>query len=268
MSYIKWPWPVEEVSYRKKKWSKSNTSTFRQGNVGGVQALDAITNYNGGQFNSPDLNTFLDNGWYETWSHIPYDISGLTNLQVQELLMPGLLNGFSLRGYREFYYSEPPFADIEHPTIPEIETWNLNMIIHLRRLAGWDHIPIEYDRGLCLRAQWSLEKLFSTAWTTPPNEGYDINTPAKDFIPTAWDQRPYFTNRDDVPVEDTPAYTFFGTTLTGWDWSIKMANCMYRMLRAEPVEFLQLFSATRIGIAFHVDINTPSSLHFCLKFAN
>jgi hypothetical protein len=110
------------------------------------------------------------------WDGIPYDITGKTKAEIHAWLRPNYpANQYAIRGLEEYFYQVNPFADNNNPTVAEIDTWNLNVIRHIRRVLGikiktgsqaGQPMPIIPDPRLYVEAAWSQERKMSTTWDT------------------------------------------------------------------------------------------------------
>lgn len=120
---------------------------------------NAVTNYT--QDHSPDLKWFKPGVWEEMeWDGVPYIIKGgeppLDNIPELKRWMFGS-NGITMRGLRQRFYQVNPFKDLRYPTPAEIDSWNIEVIKHFRRLIGLGHNPLFPKRSLYLETQWASE---------------------------------------------------------------------------------------------------------------
>ena len=101
------------------------------------------------------------------WNGVPIDICGMTFTQMKDALFPG---ANTMLGLREVFYAMNPFADNRHPTVPEIDNWNIRVIQHLRDLVGAKQ-KVSGLQCLFLEAQFASERQNSRAWDTPTYPG-------------------------------------------------------------------------------------------------
>jgi len=112
----------------------------------------------------PDGITWISQAQWDgsTWDHIPLlDTENKTIEEVCAWLRPE--NGYILRGLREVFYKEKPFADNANPTPGEIDAWNIKVIIHFRALLG-NKTPVRNDARLYLESRWAHERKFTESW--------------------------------------------------------------------------------------------------------
>jgi hypothetical protein len=101
--------------------------------------------------------------WKEAeWDGIPYDKCNMTREQLCKSIFP---NVNTMRGLEALYNEKMPFLDPFRPTVGEIETWNLEVIRHLRKLLGITH-PVDHSQTLYLKAQWASERKHTVYWDT------------------------------------------------------------------------------------------------------
>ncbi len=112
------------------------------------------------------------------WDGVPFDMTGKTKEQIHKFLVPDYQNNkYAIRGLEEFFYQRKPFQDNDNPTVAEIDTWNIEVIAHLRRVLGVKNtigpttgpyyqkdIPILPDARLYIEAAWSDGRKYSQIW--------------------------------------------------------------------------------------------------------
>ena len=87
------------------------------------------------------------------WDCVPRNPCDYTRDEMKKWLFP---DDNTMRGLRERFYEVKPFADNRNPTVAEIDSWNVEIVNHFRRLLGLTLMVVP-DRKLFLRAQWGNE---------------------------------------------------------------------------------------------------------------
>ena len=90
------------------------------------------------------------------WNSVRYD-------RKDHFILPSSV--WVVRGLREKFYEVNPFADNNNPTPAEIDSWNIEVILHIRALLGVT-TPVQNDARLYLEARWASERKSSQAWDT------------------------------------------------------------------------------------------------------
>ena len=159
---------------------------------------------------------------WPTWNGVPYNLTGMTNSQVQSsLCVSGIL-----RGTRELYY-EKPFSNPKAPTKAEVDDLHIRTIRHLRRMVGIDNVvSIGFDRCLCSIALWSQQLYSTTTWDTlypTAKTSFCYTGGHCDFAPDAKDQNLTFNGVKDPQVCNTGMTSAEGIGGTNADlpWSLK-----------------------------------------------
>lgn len=202
-----------------------------------IQAQTDLVFSKGRHHGVEGAGTWLDGTQWVTWDGIPYNPCIGTKEDLMAFVWP---NGqWYMRGLREVFYSENPFADIWHPTIPEIERWNVRVIRHFRDLLGITQ-PISNSRNLFLRSQFSTERYRTRYWDTLyPSGNCEGTTNAhcgSTFIPDPEHQTPYLAQ---YPIgQQTPAFPQSGAeglflVEKDWPWSIKFARLIWGQVNGE-----------------------------------
>jgi hypothetical protein len=130
--------------------------------------------------------TRLTNWQSANWDGVPFDYLGKTKEQIHEFLRPGYpANKYAIRGLEQRFYQLNPFADNSNPTVGEIDTWNIEVIRHLRAVLGvkvttpgpllGQTIPILPDPRLYIEAAWADERRWSQVWDTKYPNGVIVN---------------------------------------------------------------------------------------------
>jgi hypothetical protein len=186
-----------------------------------------------------------------------------------------------MRGLREYFYNVNPFADNVAPTVTEIEDWQIHIIRHFRHLQGVT-VPIEKDKNLFLKAQWSLERWLTQAWdhdypgdgsTQGGEYGPCVNgdgTPAtnflcgKTFVPNAGHQTMYHSGSEITvnvtEVDNASLYVSIAyATRSAWWWKLAgfLRNLMYQGVLSPTIQ--PWLTKTKVGIAWHYDPDTETA---------
>lgn len=195
-----------------------------------------------------------------TWDGTPYDVTGKTKAQICNWVFP---TSNTMRGLRQLYEAEPPFANPVLPTASEIDLWNVKVVNHFRALFGIS--PIQPSLRLYAEAQWSTERRWTNKWNSYAGNGTLPYGPCPNsnphcgatFLPTAADQlgnTQYFGDallpRTTVRESTNEA---LGGVNTNIPWSIKLARALsvflcYEGLVGHTGPFLR---RQKIGMTFH-----------------
>ena len=247
------------------------TPTFRRGGNSGIGAATSISEASLFATSFP-INTGHDPdsiGWItpETWENaewdgVPIDVTGKTIQEICALLFP---TANTMRGLREYFYEIKPFADNKNPTVAEIENWNIHTIKHLRKLIG-SSIPIEIDHCLMLRAQWGLERKWSTVWDVDyPGAMGSSSGPCQlngqassnshcgaSFLPSAEDQVAYGRSLLD-PCRMGAGTEGIATVPTNLPWAIKLSRVISQFVCTEGMvgHAGPFFTRTKVGMSWH-----------------
>lgn len=168
------------------------------------------------------------------WDGVPFNTCGKTTNEICKFVFPSVN---TMRGLRDLFYSTKPFADNVHPTIAEIDNWNVKVIQHFRNLIG-AKMTVSPDKCLFLRAQWSNEKGHTRVWDTAsyPGSCYGSTNAhcGSTFMPSCPDQILYLGN------PPSPCCVQTGNTAEGiftvnkdLPWSIKMSRVIATTLCSE-----------------------------------
>lgn len=111
------------------------------------------------------------------WDGNPIDADSMTNTELCEWLKP-TPSPYLVRGIRELYISVNPFADETAVTSNEIDAWNVEVILHIRRMLGYGDRPLVIDPRLMLEARWAEERKWTAYWDTAK---YPSNTPGSAY---------------------------------------------------------------------------------------
>jgi len=81
-------------------------------------------------------------------------------------------DGFCMRGLKQLYDANMPFADEANPTVREFEVWNDKVLNHFRMLSGLNAATPSQE--LYIMCQWSRERKQTTLWDTDYPGTFDI----------------------------------------------------------------------------------------------
>lgn len=192
-----------------------------------------------GYRHDPDGIFWLTTPWV-TWDNIPIsNLCGLSKAQIKAFVWPS--SGWQMRGLREEFYSDPPFADNNDPSPIEIENWNLRVIAHYRRLLGVT-LPVQNSRDLYLRASFNDERKWTTYWDQQyPGENGTSYGPCvgsnnahcgASFIPNCPDQLYKLLPDEPCVVNTAGSEGVFGGEMD-WPWAIKLSRVLFKIVEAE-----------------------------------
>lgn len=110
---------------------------------------------NGRQRQDPDgIFWIRPANWVKAeWDCVPIDHCKFTRAETIKWMFP---DPNTMRGLRERFYQVNPFKDVRNPTVEEIDSWNVEVINHFRRLMGFANM-VKPSRALFLRTQWGNE---------------------------------------------------------------------------------------------------------------
>jgi hypothetical protein len=130
-----------------------------------ADTVRAITAKNAGH--DPDGIWWIKRESWTPWDgKTTYNPCKLNTAELQAGIFPGSIH--TMRGLREVFYQIKPFANNTHPTVAEIERWNIEVIRHFRRLLGFNESthPVENDKCTFLKSGWAEERSRSNYWST------------------------------------------------------------------------------------------------------
>lgn len=194
-----------------------------------------------GYAHDPNGITWLTSPWV-TWDNVPMpNLCGSSKAQIKAFVWPS--SGWQMRGLKEEFYSDPPFADNLAPTVLEIENWNVRVIAHYRKLLGVT-LPIQNSRELYLRASFNDERKWTTYWNTQyPGENGSSFGPCvgsnnahcgASFIPNCPDQAAKLAPGEPCVVNTAGSEGVFGGEMD-WPWSIKLSRILFKIVEAEGI---------------------------------
>lgn len=214
--------------------------------VGCYDAMSAAT-VSAGYRHDPDGITWIPLGTWPTWDGVTtLNPCTHTAAEITEWVWPSSGSGWQMRGLREEFYSDPPFADNLAPTVVEIESWHIRVIALYRKLLGVT-LTVSPSRELYYRAHWNDERKWSTFWDTayPGTLGsaygpcvgmspYNAHCGAT-FLPNCPAQEPYLRTGDPCIVDTGGgAEEIFGGEYD-WPWAIKLSRVMRNAVQAEGI---------------------------------
>ena len=216
------------------------TPTYAPGGVTGASCVDyqtSVTNSYPGLRHDPDGIYWIDPSSWVTaqWDGVTtWDPSTLTAAQVSAGIFPTVN---TMRGLRELFYEVNPFADVQNPTVAEIDNWNIRVLQHFRRLLGRaESHPVVNDTKLYLEAHWASERYKTTIWderypvdeskpsTWGPCTGSTNAHCGAAFVPSCQDQVPYYLDPNQACFSKTASAEGIFSVNTNLPWSIKFAR--------------------------------------------
>lgn len=167
------------------------------------------------------------------WDGVPIDVCGKTTAEICEFVFPSVN---TMRGLRDLFYNTKPFADNVHPTVAEIDEWNVKVIQHFRNLIGAKTV-VSADKCLFLRAHWNSERAWTRIWDTSDYPGTCDGSSAPhcgaDFIPNCPDQILYLGNPPSPCCVTTSGAEGIFTVNKDLPWSIKLSRVIAQTLCSE-----------------------------------
>lgn len=154
------------------------TPIYRGGQNNLFISIDAFTNH------GPSGSVSKTDGTWYTWDgtttvspYVPTGSDAATTTVIREAwvdwVFPGRSSGNrAMRGLKGLYDSVHPFADEVHPTVTEIEAWNVRVVQLFRGLLGLD-TGFSNDQVLFIQAKIGTERKDTTLWDTE----YPAQTP-------------------------------------------------------------------------------------------
>ena len=170
----------------------------------GTARSSAVTNYT--QRQDPDGIFWLTPAKWAAaeWDGVPKNPCTNSLSVMKAWLFP---DPNTLRGLRQRYYECNPFTDLKNPTPAEIDSWNIEVIRHFRRLLGLPN-PIYPDRSLFKRAQWASEayqnKRYNADGVTGVCQGSSNQHCGATYLPACGVLDTY----GGAPGQNTPYYRF------------------------------------------------------------
>lgn len=155
---------------------------------------------------NPSIDHLLENcnlDWTDNdWDGSVFDVSeyflatnGNDGPYLSQLLFNG--NSKTMIGLKQLYEKIKPFSDKGGgdftPSVPEMEEWFRQVILHFRRLIG-SEIPLNGNPEYFLRSRWADEKKFTSIWNhyEPICQTYGGDAHCGfNFRPSIEEQQPY-----------------------------------------------------------------------------
>ncbi|MDX1957753.1 MAG: hypothetical protein SFU98_04220 [Leptospiraceae bacterium] len=182
------------------------------------------------------------------WDGTVYDPTKMTQAAFASALCP---TGDQIRGIREVFYQNKPFADNKNPTKAEVDEWHRIAINHVRALVGYtsEDRKVKKDHCMFKRALWGDERKFTTQWNTKyPSDTCVNSTDAHcgaTFIPNANDQTAYLPSGHAACTTQAGAEGVSSAPKSNIPWSIKWSRAFCQYLGSEG------FWGGHVGPFFH-----------------
>ncbi|WCL49342.1 hypothetical protein [Leptospira sp. GIMC2001] len=188
------------------------------------------------------------------WDGTVYDPTKYTRAQFTNIICP---SGDQIRGIREVFYANRPFADNRNPTKAEVDEWHRIALNHIRALVGYSSEDRKVKKDHCMfkRALWGQERRFTTMWDSkyPGTNGSAYGPCAGSgnahcgatFIPDLEDQAAYLPSGHPGCSTQAGAEGVTGAPKTDIPWSIKWSRAFCQYLGSEG------FWGGHVGPFFH-----------------
>jgi hypothetical protein len=188
------------------------------------------------------------------WDGTIYDPTKMTRAQFTNAICP---TGDQIRGIREVFYQNNPFADNLNPTKAEVDEWHRIAINHLRALVGYtsEDRKVQKDHCMFARALWGQERRFTTKWDAKypgtvgtaygPCQGSSNAHCGATFVPDAADQAPFLPEGHAVCGTPGGAEGVSGAPKSNIPWSIKWSRDICQYIGSEG------FWGGHVGPYFH-----------------
>ena len=238
------------------------------------------------------------------WDCVPRSHCKYTKMEMQKWLFP---DNNTMRGLRERFYEVNPFTDVNNPTIAEIDSWNVEVINHFRRLLGLKNTATPL-RSLFKRAYWASEAYAIRRFVQErqiKNEKGDViriehyytskgvcpkgqkNAHCKAGYLPACGMLDYPSETNE-PGQDHPAYKYpdetdwsciksvpgnqaedIVTTKTNLPWSIKMSRVILQFIASDGFcgHTGPFLIREHVGVAFHVVDYNPEATIVRVKWS-
>jgi len=193
--------------------------------------------------------------WEEArWDGTVYNPSQMSKSEFHRAICPGTGSGDTVRGIREVFHENNPFADIRNPTKAEVDNWHRIALNHIRALVGYTGPEYQAVPDHCLfaRALWANQRQRTTDWDAAYPTGSNCNGPCTshlqcaghcgtNFLPNPEDQAP-FLEREGAPESCTRESSSTGqgqsegsftSSISRVPWSIKWGRPFCHLLRHE-----------------------------------
>ncbi len=162
-----------------------------------------------------------------------------------------------VRGIREVFYAQRPFADDRNPTRAEVDNWHRIAINHVRALVGYtsQDRQVRPDHCLFARALWGDQRQRSMMWDAEypgvlnsaagPCMGTSNPHCGATFLLSAEDQVPFLPEGHPTCTAAPGAEGIFSGPKSNIPWSVKWSRGLCNTLAAEG------FWGGHVGPWFH-----------------
>lgn len=202
--------------------------------------------------------------WQEAqWDGTIYNPSKLSKKEFSQAICPG--GGDTIRGIRELFYEQQPFADNANPSKAEVDEWHRIAINHVRSLIGYtsntmtngesQDRTVKKDHCMFARALWGQQRKFTTDWdesypgnngsAAGPCQGSSNAHCGASFIPSPEDQAPYLPSGHDSCGTPAGSEGISSAPKSDIPWSIKWSRAFCGFLGSEG------FWGGHVGPFFH-----------------
>jgi len=209
-----------------------------------INAQTALT-VSAGFRHDPDGITWLPNPW-PTWDGTTtINPCTSTNHQIRDWVWPPA-TPWQMRGLRQMFYDDPPFANNLSPTLFEIEAWNIRVIGLYRALLGIT-TGVMNSRELYLKAHFNEERRWTTFWdaaypgTLGSSYGPCVGMSPTNahcgatFVPNCTAQTPYLRAGEPCHSDIAGGAEGIFTGEMDWPWAIKLSRTMFQIVEAEGI---------------------------------
>ncbi len=211
-----------------------------------VNSVSSITSH------APD-----DIGWITSWPQwdgTVYDPTQMSKAEFTNAICPF---GDRIRGIREVFYENTPFADNKNPTKAEVDEWHRIALNHVRAMVGYtsEDYQVKKDHCMFARALWGQQRRNTTMWDAQypgtvgsaygPCQGSDNAHCGATFIPSLEDQRPYLPDGHEGCSTQAGSEGVSSAPKSDIPWSIKWSRAFCQFLGSEG------FWGGHVGPFFH-----------------
>lgn len=197
----------------------------------------------GNKSQDPDGVSWLSaDSWEKArWDGTIYDPTKMTPEKFYDCMCPHV---DQVRGIREVFYRNKPFADNKNPIKSEVDEWHRLAINHIRALVGYTSEDRQVKKDYCLfaRALWGDERKFTAKWDAKypgtlgsaagPCLGSNNGHCGASFILDMNDQIPYLPADHIACVAGAGSEGIFSTK-SNIPWSVKWSRAFCSTLKAE-----------------------------------
>lgn len=160
--------------------SRSSCTALTPKYRGGQNKIFAITDYS--PYHGDGIESLTRGGgtfysWDGVTTYYGFVDSTLTPAQkltyrqgLFDFVFPNGSTNRVMRGLQDLYNTVNPFADPFAPTVDEIESWNVEVIKHFRKLLGLNQ-TFTNDQKLFIASKWSSERQSTNIWNKYPSTG-------------------------------------------------------------------------------------------------